>query len=205
MIIPTVIEKTNTWERAYDLYSRLLEDRIIFLGQWVDHNVANIVNAQLLFLEKQNPNKDITMYVNSPWWVVSAGLAMYDTMQYVKCDVNTVCVGMAASMGAVLMAAWAPWKRYALPHSEIMIHQPLWWTEWQASDIVIHAEHIVKLRDKLNWILAYHTGQPMEQIEKDVDRDYFLSAEESLNYGLVDKIIGENPSENKDNKKKSKK
>ncbi len=189
MIIPTVIEKTNKWERAYDLYSRLLEDRIIFLWDQIDHNVANIITAQILFLEKQNPEKDIIMYINSPWWAVSSGLAIYDTMQYVRCNVSTVCVWMAASMWAVLLAAGEKGKRYALPYSEIMIHQPLGGTQWQASDIVIHADHITKLRDRLNWILANHTWQKKNKIAKDVDRDYFMTPEESLNYWLIDKIV----------------
>ena len=190
MIIPTVIEKTTMWERVYDIYSRLLEDRIIFLWQPIDHNVANLVIAQLLYLERKDPNKDIIMYINSPGGVVSSGLAIYDTMQYVKCDVATVCVGLAASMGAVLLAWWTKWKRFALPHSEIMIHQPLWGVEWQATDIVIHAEHILKLKKTLNKILSKHTGQPLEKIEKDVERDKFMSAQEALEYWLIDKIIG---------------
>lgn len=189
MIIPTVIEKSSMWERAYDIYSRLLEDRIIFLWQPIDHNVANLVIAQLLYLERKDPNKDIVMYINSPWWVVSSWLAIYDTMQYVKCDVATVCVGLAASMASVLLAAWTPWKRFALPNSEIMIHQPLWGVEWQATDIAIHAEHILKLKRKLNEILSKHSGQPLERIEKDVERDKFMSAQEALEYGLIDKII----------------
>ncbi len=191
MIIPTVIEKTSHWERAYDIYSRLLEDRIIFLWQPIDHNVANLVIAQLLYLEKQDPKKDIIMYINSPGWVVSSWLAIYDTMQYVKPDVATVCVWLAASMGAVLLTAWTKWKRFALPHSEIMIHQPLWGVEWQATDIVIHAEHIMKLKKILNWILSKHSGQPIEKIEKDVERDKFMSAKEALEYWLIDKIIWE--------------
>ncbi len=190
MIIPTVIEKSSMWERAYDIYSRLLEDRIIFLGQPIDHNVANLVIAQLLYLERKDPNKDIIMYINSPGGVVSSWLAIYDTMQYVKCDVATVCVGLAASMWAVLLAWGAKWKRFALPHSEIMIHQPLWGVEWQATDIVIHAEHILKLKKTLNEILSKHTGQPLKKIEKDVERDKFMSAQEALEYWLIDKIIG---------------
>lgn len=192
MIIPTVIEKSSTWERAYDIYSRLLEDRIIFLWQPIDHNVANLVVAQLLYLERKDPNKDIIMYINSPWWVVSSWLAIYDTMQYVKCDVATVCVWLAASMWAILLTWWTKWKRFALPHSEIMIHQPLWGVEWQATDIVIHAEHILKLKNELNKILSKHTGQPIKKIEKDVERDKFMSAKEALEYWLIDKIIGVN-------------
>ncbi len=190
MIIPTVIEKTSHGERAYDIYSRLLEDRIIFLWQPIDHNIANLVIAQLLYLEKQDPKKDIIMYINSPGWVVSSGLAIYDTMQYVKPDVATVCVWLAASMGAVLLTAGAKWKRFALPHSEIMIHQPLWGVEWQATDIIIHAEHIMKLKKILNEILSKHSWQPIEKIEQDVERDKFMSAQEALEYGLIDKIIG---------------
>lgn len=189
ILIPTVIEKTHEWERAYDIYSRLLEDRIIFVGQPIDHNIANLVIAQLLFLEKQDPKKDITIYINSPGGVISSGLAIYDTMQLVKPDVSTVVVGMAASMAAVLLAAGAKGKRYALPNSEVMIHQPLWWVEGQATDILIHAEHIAKLKKKLNHILSKHTGQSLKKIEKDVERDYFMSAEEALKYGIVDKII----------------
>ncbi len=189
ILIPTVIEKTHEWERAYDIYSRLLEDRIIFVGQPIDHNIANLVIAQLLFLEKQDPKKDITIYINSPGGVISSGLAIYDTMQLVKPDVSTVVVGMAASMAAVLLAAGAKGKRYALPNSEVMIHQPLWWVEGQATDILIHAEHIAKLKKKLNNILSKHTGQSLKKIEKDVERDYFMSAEEALKYGIVDKII----------------
>ena len=189
ILIPTVIEKTHEWERAYDIYSRLLEDRIIFVGQPIDHNIANLVIAQLLFLEKQDPKKDITIYINSPGGVISSGLAIYDTMQLVKPGVSTVVVGMAASMAAVLLAAGAKGKRYALPNSEVMIHQPLWWVEGQATDILIHAEHIAKLKKKLNHILSKHTGQSLKKIEKDVERDYFMSAEEALKYGIVDKII----------------
>lgn len=189
MIIPTVIEKTNTWERAYDIYSRLLEDRIVFVWTQVEPNMANSIIAQLLFLEKQDPDKDIIMYINSPGWVVSSGLAIYDTMQYVKCDVATVCIWMAASMWAVLLTAGTKWKRFALPHSEVMIHQPLWWIEWQATDIQIHADHILQTRKTLNKILASHTWQKVSKIEKDVDRDNFMSAEASKKYWLIDKII----------------
>lgn len=189
MIIPHVIEKTPYWERVYDIYSRLLEDRIIFLWTAIDHNVANLIIAQMLYLEKKDPSKDIFLYINSPGWVISSWMAIYDTMQYVKCDVVTVCIWMAASMAAVLLAAWKKWKRYSLPNWEIMIHQPLWWVEWQATDIIIHAEHILKLKKKLNKILSDHTWQPIETIEKDVERDKFMSAEEALNYWIIDKII----------------
>lgn len=188
-LVPTVIEKTNFGERAYDIYSRLLKDRIIFLGSGINDVVANTVIAQLLFLENQDPNKDITLYVHSPGGHVTAGLAIYDTMQFIKSDVSTVCIGMAASMGAVLLAGGAKGKRFALPNSEVMIHQPLGGTEGQATDIRIHADHIIKTKDRLNKILAYHTGQSMEIIEKDTDRDNFMNAEAAKKYGLIDKII----------------
>lgn len=189
MIIPTVIEKTSSWERAYDIYSRLLEDRIIFIWTQIEPNMANLVIAQLLYLEKQNPDKDIVMYINSPGWAVSAWYAIYDTMQQLKCDVVTVCVGMAASFGAVLLTAWTKWKRYALPNAEIMIHQPLWWVEWQATDILIHTEHIIKLKKNLNALLARHSGQKLSKIEQDVERDKFMSAKEAMEYGLIDKVL----------------
>lgn len=189
MLIPTVIEKTHQGERAYDIYSRLLKERIIFLGSEVDDNVANVIIAQLLFLESENNQKDIKLYINSPGGSVTAGLAIYDTMQYIKSDVSTICIGLAASMGAVLLAAGAPGKRYTLPNSEIMIHQVLGAAEGQASDIKIRAERILKVRDTLNRILQDHTGQKIEQIEKDTDRDNFMTAQEAKKYGLVDKII----------------
>jgi ATP-dependent Clp protease protease subunit len=189
VLIPTVIEKTNMGERAYDIYSRLLKERIIILGSGVNDAVANSIIAQLLFLESENPKKDITMYIQSPGGHVTAGLAIYDTMQLIQCDVSTVCIGMAASMGAVLLAGGAAGKRFALPNAEVMIHQPLGGTEGQASDIFIHATHIIKTKDRLNGILAKHTGQPLKTIEKDTDRDNFMSAEEALKYGLIDKII----------------
>lgn len=189
ILVPTVIEKSHQGERAYDIYSRLLKDRIIFLGTAIDGNVANLIIAQLLFLENENPNKDIIMYVNSPGGHVTAGLAIYDTMQYIKPDVSTVCIGMAASMGAVLLAGGTKGKRFSLPNAEVMIHQPLGGTEGQASDIRIHAEHIIKTKDRLNGILAKHTGQPLDRIEKDTDRDFFMSADEAKKYGLVDNII----------------
>lgn len=193
ILIPTVIEKTHLGERAYDIYSRLLKDRIIFLGSAINDSVANTVIAQLLFLESENATKDITLYVHSPGGHVTAGLAIYDTMQLIKPDVSTVCVGMAASMGAILLAGGAKGKRYALPNSEIMIHQPLGGTEGQATDIYIHAQHIIKTKDRLNHILAKHTGQPIKTVEKDTDRDFFMSAEESLKYGIIDKIIAKKP------------
>lgn len=189
ILVPTVIEKTHQGERAYDIYSRLLKDRIIFLGTAIDGNVANLIIAQLLFLENESSTKDIIMYVNSPGGHVTAGLAIYDTMQYIKPDVSTVCIGMAASMGAVLLAGGAKGKRFSLPNAEVMIHQPLGGTEGQASDIRIHAEHIIKTKDRLNGILSKHTGQPLATIEKDTDRDFFMSAEEAKEYGLVDSII----------------
>jgi len=188
-LIPTVIEKSPQGERAYDIYSRLLKERIIFLGSAIDDAVANTIIAQLLFLENENPKKDITLYIHSPGGHVTAGLAIYDTMQLIQCDVSTVCLGMAASMGAVILAGGEKGKRFCLPNAEVMIHQPLGGTEGQASDIRIHAEHIIKTKDRLNGILAKHTGQKIEVIEKDTDRDNFMSAEEALKYGLVDKII----------------
>ncbi len=188
-LIPTVIEKTTYGERAYDIYSRLLKDRIIFLGTAVDDMVANSIIAQMLFLESQDKDKDIKFYINSPGGSVSAGLAIYDTMQHIKPDVSTICVGMAASMGAVLLASGAAGKRFALPNAEIMIHQVMGGAQGQASDIQIHAEHILKIKNKLNEILSKHTGQDMKTIEKDADRDYFMGAPEAQKYGLVDKII----------------
>ena len=188
-LIPTVIEKTTYGERAYDIYSRLLKDRIIFLGTEIDDSVANTVIAQLLFLESQDKTKDIKLYINSPGGSVTAGLAIYDAMQYVKSDVSTICIGMAASMGAVLLAAGAKGKRFVLPNSEIMIHQVLGGFQGQATDIKIHAERILKTKDRLNQILAQHTGQPIKKVEGDTDRDNFMSAEEALKYGLVDKVI----------------
>lgn len=189
MLVPTVIEKSNFGERAYDIYSRLLKDRVVFLGSAINDAVANNIIAQLLFLENQNQDKDITLYIHSPGGHVTAGLAIYDTMQYIKPDVSTVCIGMAASMGAVLLAGGAKGKRFALPNSEVMIHQPLGGIEGQASDISIHADHIIKTKKKLNTILANHTGQKLEQVEKDTDRDKFLNPDEAKKYGLIDKII----------------
>ncbi len=188
-LIPTVIEKTNYGERAYDIYSRLLKDRIIFLGTPIDDNVANAVIAQLLFLEQQNSKEDIKIYINSPGGVVSSALAIYDTIQYVKPDVQMICVGLAASGAALLLSAGKKGKRMILPNGEVMIHQVLGGTQGQASDIDIHARHILKLKAKLNQILAKHTGQKIAKIEKDTDRDYFMSAEEAVKYGIVDKVI----------------
>ncbi|MDP1760085.1 MAG: ATP-dependent Clp endopeptidase proteolytic subunit ClpP [Candidatus Woesebacteria bacterium] len=193
ILIPTVIEKSIGGERAYDIYSRLLKDRIVFLGSAINDQVANAVIAQLLFLENENPKKDILMYVQSPGGHVTAGLAIYDTMQYIRPDVVTVCIGMAASMGAILLTGGAKGKRFALPNAEIMIHQPLGGIEGQATDIAIHAEHIVKMRTRLNKIIAKHTGRPLKQVEHDTDRDNFLTVEEALKYGLIDKIIEKRP------------
>jgi ATP-dependent Clp protease protease subunit len=188
-LIPTVIEKTNYGERAYDIYSRLLKDRIIFLGTPIDDGVANAIIAQLLFLEQQNPKEDIKLYINSPGGSVSSALAIYDTMQYIRPDVQTICVGIAASAAAVLLASGKKGKRFVLPNSEVMIHQVMGGAQGQASDINIHAQHILKTKDKLNSILAKHTGQKVAKVEKDTDRDYFMSAEEAVAYGIVDKII----------------
>ncbi|MDD4477263.1 MAG: ATP-dependent Clp endopeptidase proteolytic subunit ClpP [Patescibacteria group bacterium] len=188
-LIPTVIEKTSYGERAYDIYSRLLKDRIIFLGNAIDDGVANTVIAQLLFLENQSPDKDIKIYINSPGGSVTAGMAIYDTIQYIKPDVSTICIGMAASMASVLLAAGKKGKRFALPNSEIMIHQVMGGMEGQASDIKIRAERILRVKDRLNEILAKHTGKNTEQIEKDTDRDYFLTAKEAKEYGIIDKVI----------------
>ncbi len=188
-LIPTVIEKTHAGERAYDSYSRLLKDRIIFLGTAIDDDVANIVVAQLLFLESQDSEKDIKLYINSPGGSVTAGLAIYDAMQLIKPDVQTICIGMAASMGAVLLSGGAKGKRFALPNAEVMIHQVLGGAQGQASDIKIHAEHILRTRENLNKILAKHTGQPLKRIEQDTERDNFMEAKEAMSYGLVDKVI----------------
>ncbi|EGL84093.1 ATP-dependent Clp protease proteolytic subunit [Caldalkalibacillus thermarum TA2.A1] len=192
-LIPTVIEQTNRGERAYDIYSRLLKDRIIFLGTPIDDQVANAVVAQLLFLAAEDPEKDISLYINSPGGSITAGMAIYDTMQYIKPKVSTICIGLAASMGAFLLAAGEKGKRFALPNSEVMIHQPLGGTQGQASDIEIHAKRILKMRDRLNKILAERTGQPLERIERDTDRDHFMSAEEAKAYGLIDEVITRTP------------
>lgn len=188
-LVPTVLEKTQTGERAYDIYSRLLKERIIFMGGQVQDDMANLIIAQLIFLEHEDPKKDIKMYINSPGGVVTAGLAIYDTMQFIKPDVQTICLGMAASMGAVLLAGGAAGKRMALPNAEVMIHQVMGGAEGQASDIEISARHILKIKDRLNKILAQHTGQPLETVEKDTDRDYYMSAEEAKEYGLIDQIV----------------
>lgn len=188
-LIPSVIEKTANGERAYDIYSRLLKDRIVFLGTEIDDGVANAVIAQLLFLESQDKEKEITMYINSPGGSVTAGLAIYDTMQYIQPKVSTVCIGLAASMGAVLLAAGAPGKRFALPNAEVMIHQVLGGVKGQASDIKIHAERILAVRDSLNEILSKHTGKPMKIVAADTERDNFMTAKEAQKYGLIDKVI----------------
>ena len=188
-LIPTVVEKSPMGERAYDIYSRLLKERIIFLGGPINDAVANVVIAQLLFLEHEDPKKDISFYINSPGGHVTAGLAIYDTMQYVKPDVSTICIGVAASMGAVLLTAGTKGKRFSLPNSEVLLHQVMGGAEGQAVEIEITARHIIKIKDKLNQILAKHTGQPLAKIEKDTDRDFYMSAEEAKDYGIIDKII----------------
>lgn len=189
MYVPIVVEQTGRGERSYDIYSRLLKDRIILLSGPIDDTVANSIVAQLLFLESEDPDKDIHLYINSPGGVVTAGMAIYDTMQYIKPDVSTICVGSAASMGSLLLTAGAPGKRYALPHSRIMIHQPLGGVQGQASEIEIHAREILRLREELNGVLAHHTGQPIEIITQDTDRDNFMSAEAARAYGLIDEVL----------------
>ncbi|HHU79338.1 MAG: ATP-dependent Clp endopeptidase proteolytic subunit ClpP [Caldicoprobacterales bacterium] len=188
-LVPIVVEQTNRGERSYDIFSRLLKERIVFLGEEVNDVTASLVVAQLLFLESEDPDKEIKLYINSPGGSISSGFAIYDTMQYIKCDVSTICIGMAASMGAFLLAAGTKGKRFALPNSEIMIHQPMGGTRGQASDIAIHAEHILKMKKTLNTILAERTGQPLEKIERDTDRDNFMSAQEAKEYGLIDEVI----------------
>ena len=189
MYVPIVVEQTGRGERSYDIYSRLLKDRIILLSGPIDDTVANSIVAQLLFLESEDPDKDIHLYINSPGGVVTAGMAIYDTMQYIKPDVSTICVGSAASMGSLLLTAGAPGKRYALPHSRIIIHQPLGGVQGQASEIEIHAREILRLREELNGVLAHHTGQPIEVIAQDTDRDNFMSAEDAKRYGLIDEVL----------------
>ncbi len=188
-LIPMVVEQSSRGERSYDIYSRLLEDRIIFLSGEINDGMANTIVAQLIYLEAKDMNKDISLYINSPGGSVSAGLAIYDTMQYIHCDVSTICVGLAASMGAFILSSGARGKRFALPNSEIMIHQPLGGAQGQASDIKIQAEHILKIKDKMNRILAENTGRSIAEIERDTDRDNYLSAEEALSYGLIDKVF----------------
>ena len=188
-LIPTVVEQTGAGERAYDIYSRLLKDRVIILGEEIDDAIAGVVTAELLFLEAEDPDKDISLYINSPGGSVTAGLAIYDTMNYIKPDVSTICVGLAASMGAFLLSSGAKGKRYALPNSEIMIHQPLGGYQGQASDVEIHAENILKTKKKLNEILAANTGKDLSEVEKDTDRDNFMTAAEAMDYGIVDKVM----------------
>ncbi|NLC42680.1 MAG: ATP-dependent Clp endopeptidase proteolytic subunit ClpP [Clostridiales bacterium] len=188
-LVPIVVEQTNRGERSYDIFSRLLQERIIFLGEEINDVTASLVVAQLLFLESVDPDKEIKLYINSPGGSVSSGFAIYDTMQYIKSDVSTICIGMAASMGAFLLAAGSKGKRFALPNSEIMIHQPMGGARGQASDIAIHAEHIIKMKKSLNSILSERTGQPLEKIERDTDRDNFMSALEAKEYGLIDEVI----------------
>jgi len=188
-LVPMVVEQTSRGERAYDIYSRLLEDRIIFLGGEVYDAAADLIVAQMLFLEAKDPDKDIQLYINSPGGAVTAGLAIYDTIQYIRCDVSTICIGMAASMGAFLLASGTKGKRFALPNSEVMIHQPMGGARGQASDIKIHAEQILKLKKQLNLILSQKTGQPLERIEGDTDRDFFMNAEQAKEYGIVDEVI----------------
>ncbi|ABR30845.1 Clp protease [Thermosipho melanesiensis] len=187
--VPMVVENTGRYERAYDIYSRLLKDRIVFLGSAIDDHVANLIVAQLLFLEAEDPDKDIQLYINSPGGSVSAGLAIYDTMQYVKCDVTTICIGQAASMGAVLLAGGTKGKRFSLPNSRIMIHQPLGGAEGPAKDVEIMTKELLRIKNKINEILSLHTGQPIERIERDTDRDFFMTPEDALEYGLIDKVI----------------
>lgn len=193
MLIPIVIEQTPRGERAYDIYSRLLKERIVFIGAPIDDNIANLVIAQLLFLEAEDPDRDITVYINSPGGIVTAGLAIYDTMQYIKPDVSTLCLGQAASMAAVLLAGGAPGKRYALPHSRIMLHQPIGSFQGQATDVDIQAREILRLRQILNEILAKHTHQSLERIQQDTERDFYMSSEEAQKYGIIDKILTERP------------
>lgn len=188
-LVPMVIEQTGRGERAYDIYSRLLKDRIVFIGTPIDDTISNLIIAQILFLQMEDPVKDINIYINTPGGSVTAGLAIYDTMQFVKCDVSTYCVGQAASMGALILAAGTKGKRYSLPHARVMIHQPWGGAQGTASDISIHAKEILKLKDELNRILSKHTGQPLEGIEKDSDRDFFMSAGEAATYGIVDQVI----------------
>lgn len=189
MLVPIVVEQTSRGERSYDIYSRLLKERIIFLGTAVDDYVANLIIAQLLFLESEEPDKDINFYINSPGGVVTSGLAIYDTMQYIKPDVQTICIGQAASMGALLLCAGTNGKRYALPHSRILIHQPMGGFQGQATDIEIHAREILRMRSELNHILVMHTGQPLERIESDTERDYFMGGTEAREYGIIDHVI----------------
>lgn len=188
-LVPIVVEQTNRGERSYDIFSRLLKDRIIFLAGEIDDVTANLVVAQMIFLEAEDPDKDIFLYINSPGGSITAGMAIYDTMQYIKCDVNTICIGMAASMGAFLLTAGVKGKRKALPNSEVMIHQPMGGAQGQATDIAIHAQRIISIKEKINKIMSERTGQTLEKVQKDVERDYFMTAEEALEYGVIDEII----------------
>ncbi|MCT4509402.1 MAG: ATP-dependent Clp endopeptidase proteolytic subunit ClpP [Tepidibacter sp.] len=192
-LVPMVVEQTGRGERSYDIYSRLLKDRIIFLGDQVNDTTASLIVAQLLFLESEDPDKDIYLYINSPGGSITAGMAIYDTMQYIKPDVSTICIGMAASMGAFLLNAGAKGKRFALPNAEIMIHQPLGGTRGQATDIEIHAQRIVKMKEKLNQIMADRTGQPLDRIKQDTERDYFMEADQAKEYGIIDEVISKRP------------
>ncbi|NLB18929.1 MAG: ATP-dependent Clp endopeptidase proteolytic subunit ClpP [Syntrophomonadaceae bacterium] len=191
-LVPMVVEQTNRGERSYDIYSRLLKDRIVFLGSAIDDQVANLVVAQLLFLESEDPDKDINLYINSPGGSITAGMAIYDTMQHIRADVSTICVGLAASMGAFLLCAGAPGKRFALPNSEVLIHQPSGGTQGQATDIEIHAKRIIRMREQLNRILSERTGQTLERIQADTERDHFMSAEEAKEYGIIDEVMNQN-------------
>jgi len=202
-LIPIVVEQSSRGERAYDIYSRLLKDRIIFLGSAVSDEVANLIIAQMLFLESEDPDKDINFYINSPGGLVTSGLAIYDTMQYIKPDVSTLCLGQASSMGALLLAAGARGKRFSLPHSRILIHQPLGAFQGQATDVEIQAKEILRMREKLNEILANHTGQALEKIQRDTDRDFFMSGEDARKYGIIDKVIVEREIPKEESKKKS--
>ncbi len=188
-LVPIVVEQTNRGERSYDIFSRLLKDRIIFLAGEIDDVTANLVVAQMIFLEAEDPDKDIFLYINSPGGSITAGMAIYDTMQYIKCDVNTICIGMAASMGAFLLTAGVKGKRKTLPNSEVMIHQPMGGAQGQATDIAIHAQRIISIKEKINKIMSERTGQTLERVQKDVERDYFMTAEEALEYGIIDEII----------------
>ena len=200
MLVPMVIESTNRGERAYDIYSRLLKDRIIFLGAPIDDIFSNLIIAQLLFLEAEDPEKDINLYVNSPGGSVTAGMGIYDTMQYVKPPITTICLGQAASMGALLLAGGTKGKRYALPNARVMIHQPMGGFQGQATEIDIHAKEILKIRERLNSLMAHHTGQPLERIERDTERDYFMSGDEAKEYGIIDEVIVRGPEKPKESK-----
>lgn len=204
-LIPMVIEQTSRGERAFDIYSRLLKERIVFLGGAIDDDIANLVIAQLLFLEAEDPKRDIIMYINSPGGIVTAGLAIYDTIQYIKPDVSTLCLGQASSMGALLLAAGARGKRYSLPNSRILIHQPMGGFQGQATDIDIHAKEILRLRQRLNEIIAYHTGQPLEKVQMDTERDYFMGGDEAREYGIIDQVIEKRPTAKPEESKHAKK